>query len=655
MGQTTSCCCDEEEKPPDDFVPSKRALADLDEYEDDVDEYEDDRPEEVEAARSSEPNVFIPELSILSKFGRLAGNTHLEVDAELTRGISLRESLHNFGSLWRQSPTHMDREEQRKLWSLSRPTRTFNTFISHTWRTAGRWKVLSLLFQTGSHFALACSWICVAATVVLSSAQILPMPFTYYSNLPEFQAECPFAPSPLAVGLLTSIIALLASPYLPERCGRETTCFIDVASINQADPVLMERGVYGIGGFLQVSGELQVLWSGAYLSRLWCIFELAAFRISNPSGRIRLTPIFIEAGLLVIILFTYLIGFVFFLTFAFNFHSGLRLACWGLAISPSIAVVHFMRLHVRTKHRLVSELDCFDLDQAQCSSDFDRQFIVSGIIHWYGSKEAFTAYVRGPLRSELLKSSGMPNMPLPYLLLIILGAMSSSLTTLSALWAGGAPVEVVVKQLVGGTFGLEFFWFLPCVKLTLYLCDRFSARRLGMCDFTWSVAIFLVFFGLYYAGDELATLVRALGMLPCFLWINLSKDGPRIDALLLCTEQAQSTSVTNYFAATYVAWEMEMKIHVFALFRGGARPELCMCVGKLVRMDQPSKVIASRDGRDSDAEEALTDLVALEERSAVWWALRARQPAVFASILPWAHSFQLQALSDARRALELQP
>ena len=187
-------------------------------------------------------------------------------------------------------------------------------------------------------------------------------------------------------------------------------------------------------------------------------------------------------------------------------------------ISPSIAVVHFMRLHVRTKHRLVSELDCFDLDQAQCSSDFDRQFIVSGIIHWYGSKEAFTAYVRGPLRSELLKSSGMPNMPLPYLLLIILGAMSSSLTTLSALWAGGAPVEVVVKQLVGGTFGLEFFWFLPCVKLTLYLCDRFSARRLGMCDFTWSVAIFLVFFGLYYAGDELATLVRALGMLPCFLW-----------------------------------------------------------------------------------------------------------------------------------------
>ena len=109
---------------------------------------------QVEASQSSEPDVFLPELSILSKFDRLAGNTHLEasceqgimyansfhgmvqqrlefqgfaepflimlqlmgcvvvqVDAELTRGISLRESLHNFGSLWRQSPTHMDRED----------------------------------------------------------------------------------------------------------------------------------------------------------------------------------------------------------------------------------------------------------------------------------------------------------------------------------------------------------------------------------------------------------------------------------------------------------------------------------------------------------------------------------------------------------------
>ena len=32
---------------------------------------------------------------------------------------------------------------------------------------------------------------------------------------------------------------------------------------------LMERGIYGLGGFLKVSKELRVLWSTPYLSRLW--------------------------------------------------------------------------------------------------------------------------------------------------------------------------------------------------------------------------------------------------------------------------------------------------------------------------------------------------------------------------------------------------
>ena len=34
---------------------------------------------------------------------------------------------------------------------------------------------------------------------------------------------------------------------------------------------LMERGIYGLGGFLSVSKELRVLWSTPYLSRLWLL------------------------------------------------------------------------------------------------------------------------------------------------------------------------------------------------------------------------------------------------------------------------------------------------------------------------------------------------------------------------------------------------
>lgn len=68
-------------------------------------------------------------------------------------------------------------------------------------------------------------------------------------------------------------------------------CFLDVACIHQTDHELMERGVYGLGAFLKRSKELRILWSPPYLTRLWCIFELAAFRTANPNGTITLTPL----------------------------------------------------------------------------------------------------------------------------------------------------------------------------------------------------------------------------------------------------------------------------------------------------------------------------------------------------------------------------
>ena len=45
--------------------------------------------------------------------------------------------------------------------------------------------------------------------------------------------------------------------------------FIDMASIDQTDPVQKEQGISHIAGFLKKSDELQVMWSVDYLSRLW--------------------------------------------------------------------------------------------------------------------------------------------------------------------------------------------------------------------------------------------------------------------------------------------------------------------------------------------------------------------------------------------------
>jgi len=55
-------------------------------------------------------------------------------------------------------------------------------------------------------------------------------------------------------------------------CTKPYFAFLDVASINQADEELKERGIYGIGGFLKASKELRILWSRPYLSRLLARF-----------------------------------------------------------------------------------------------------------------------------------------------------------------------------------------------------------------------------------------------------------------------------------------------------------------------------------------------------------------------------------------------
>ena len=44
--------------------------------------------------------------------------------------------------------------------------------------------------------------------------------------------------------------------------------FIDMASIDQTDAEQKKQGIYSIAEFLRMSGELQVLWSADYLSRL---------------------------------------------------------------------------------------------------------------------------------------------------------------------------------------------------------------------------------------------------------------------------------------------------------------------------------------------------------------------------------------------------
>ena len=100
---------------------------------------------------------------------------------------------------------------------------------------------------------------------------MLPQFVLIRSNMSGYSVDVPCGPWILLSTFLSAICGLFCAPYLASCSGRTSRCFYDAACVNQVDPVQRERGIYGIGGFLALSGQLWILWSPPYLSRLWCV------------------------------------------------------------------------------------------------------------------------------------------------------------------------------------------------------------------------------------------------------------------------------------------------------------------------------------------------------------------------------------------------
>ncbi|CAE7236237.1 unnamed protein product [Symbiodinium necroappetens] len=357
----------------------------------------------------------------LTKEVRLEKLQQLEVDTELVRGVPLQVTLRNFGKMWRVSPLSLSEEARNTLYRKSVHIDSFDVFLSHTWHTKGRWKVLSLLLQSGLRLALLAWAACVAVMFVLSSNCLLPLPFEFISRFGD-GAKLSCGPWCLLGSFIGHGAGLMLAPYAPTFCSQAPMCFLDVASINQTDKELMERGVYGIGGFLCKSKELRVLWSCPYFTRLWCVFEVAAFRTANPTGRLAFRPLFVEVGSFMCVAGAYFSCFLY--MFSIPLGSVVApLASYAIALAPVYVLMHQLRQNSAVKYQLLHDLKRFDLAAVQSHSDFDRQFVFTAIKAWYGSTEAFTQFVQGPLREELLES-GQSTIPLKYILLP-LGVMAS--------------------------------------------------------------------------------------------------------------------------------------------------------------------------------------------------------------------------------------
>ena len=377
------------------------------------------------------------------------------------RSVSLRRTLSQPCSFWFAEPHGRSTAERQQLFSASVPASRFDMFLSHTWQTHGAWKFLSLLLHFGWPVLLTC-WGCgVLLAFSLCMGGWLPLFNTLQVTALGFTGQV--IPSGCWIqifGLLGILMGCVLVPYVPLKSDQ---CFLDFACIHQTDSSQMKQGIMSISSFLKASEELRVLWSEPLLSRLWCVFEIAAFRKLKPEGKIVIAPVTNEFFACMMFLWWQIACPAFWLARGGAGGGRIQTILPALAsvlciLMPASALA-ISRNH-RSCEKLKSDLANFDVKSVKCSNDFDRDCIHDAITTWYGSLDAFSAYVRGPFSQEILdlmRTSG--SVSSHYLILPITPLICLASDQVLALWKAGAPAQTVISF---------FFCHVVCLALLFF-------------------------------------------------------------------------------------------------------------------------------------------------------------------------------------------
>ncbi|CAE7648061.1 unnamed protein product, partial [Symbiodinium necroappetens] len=170
------------------------------------------------------------------------------------------------------------------------------------------------------------------------------------------------------------------------------------------------------------------------------------------------------------------------------------------------------------KRRLFSELEFFDLGTVQCRNDCDKEIIHSAIVEWYGSLEAFTEYVRGPLREELVATCGTA-LPIKYTLIVVTPLVSLGIDVLVALCKGGAPPRAILSYGFGMVLGLFTFYAMAMLRFGAFLCEQFARPLKGnLQSLLQSLGLFLVFMLAIFGGARVASMAYRANVVASILF-----------------------------------------------------------------------------------------------------------------------------------------
>eukprot|EP00438_Fugacium_kawagutii_P021815 Skav230865 [mRNA] locus=scaffold1335:198433:199581:- [translate_table: standard] len=209
--------------------------------------------------------------------------------------------------------------------------------------------------------------------------------------------------------------------------------FLDRLTIPQEDEELKEACILGLAGFLKCSRELVVLFSEAYIDRIWCVYEFATFiRIHGGKRPVHAIPVALPLLFLVHFAWWFamrllVVSLVRNLEFLPNI--------WRMLVVTGASFVVFAMTYpcqsvigarmTRNLQDLVAKLSTFRVQEAKChccssghmtpsgdSIPCDRELIYQSFLAWYenvdlsAGLDKFNMEVRKKYRHQILKACG---------------------------------------------------------------------------------------------------------------------------------------------------------------------------------------------------------------------------------------------------------
>lgn len=393
-----------------------------------------------------------------------------DTGARFVRAAPAWAILKSFGQVLRGR--HMDPEE---LYSLSSQVDSIDEFWSHSWQSMLFFKVWLLLMLKNGRAACVGGTLMALVVGYLSYTDILP---GWYKEPrvqgPGYSGEFRFSPWSNLTGCASALLFLVF-------WQSSSKVFLDRACIHQGDSRLKAEGILNLGAILKKSRTLVVVWDPSYLSRLWCVFELAAFLHAHREDA--QTSLVIKPTVLVPMTFLMALTTAIILLFETCLPDTdevafLRILLFVLSQFPNIWLIQRLWRIVMEAEKQFGTFSFQKVTCYCCSSNHkdlrgntipcDKEILEGCIVEWYGSVKELELSVRTKVRDSFIEQVTRFPMGYQWMVGVQTCILWGQLDPVAARAHGGA------YSFAASKFITTIAWFLWVVPLHYFVVFRVS-------------------------------------------------------------------------------------------------------------------------------------------------------------------------------------